>query len=540
MATEEVNYSYPYLYERLGPQQFQRLAAAIVTHAFPHAACYPLWQGDGGRDMTAEQGNESLIFQVKWSAGRVANPVTWLKKTITQEAEDIARLVTRGATGYILITSVAGTATPGTGTMDVLAEYLAGLHARFGIPMQVWWRADVDARLDAAPAEVKWTFPDMLTGVAAWRALIGAGAADDRLRRVLVTAMAAQWREDSKIKFNQVELESASLVDLFVDVPAMRLRADPPSTPELVTDLPDPDFPDSDAEEPEDIGGAAAWLAQVAPPFTLVRGEPGQGKSTLGQYLCQQHRAAWLADVRHGAPAPDGPATGKIAIRVDLRDFAVWLSGVDPFADERAGPDTQPPTGTPRPAASVEAFLVDLLRHISGGQSLSVSDLARALHGYPMLLVLDGLDEVADPERRRAVVGHIEAFAARTGPGAPTQIVVTTRPNASGLPEPALDGAQRLSLQPLPAALRESYLHKWATARGLDEGDREDLARIFHERTAEPHVMQLADNPMQLTILLYLIGRTHRTDAAVQLLHGHAPGSGGGQGPGGENPPGHA
>lgn len=124
--------------------------------------------------------------------------------------------------------------------------------------------------------------------------------------------------------------------------------------------------------------------------------------------------------------------------------------------------------------------------------------------------MLDGLDEVADPELRVIVVEQINLVATRMGAG-PTlrrfQILVTARPNATGLAEPDKDIFQTLGLEPLTPALQREFVNKWCDVNDIQGRDRTDLRRTFMHRTALDHVAQLADNPMQLTILLFLINR---------------------------------
>jgi hypothetical protein len=107
--------------------------------------------------------------------------------------------------------------------------------------------------------------------------------------------LSTQWLDDAKVKFKQVELDSHFLAELFIDVRAVRV-----GEARRTADL-SPVSPPAEA-----LGGAAAYLLTVKRPLTLVRGEPGQGKSTLGQYLCQVHRAEFLPEGEYRpGPAPD-------------------------------------------------------------------------------------------------------------------------------------------------------------------------------------------------------------------------------------------
>lgn len=62
----------------------------------------------------------------------------WLRSAIPGEADSIRHPVGQGVKGYQLLTSVAGTAVPGRGTMDRLEEVPEQAPVEFGIPMQVW------------------------------------------------------------------------------------------------------------------------------------------------------------------------------------------------------------------------------------------------------------------------------------------------------------------------------------------------------------------------------------------------------------------
>ena len=85
------------------------------------------------------------------------------------------------------------------------------------------------------------------------------------------------------------------------------------------------------------------------------------------------------------------------------------------------------------------------------------------------------------------------------------KIIVTTRPNVSALPEPNAQWFESITLLKLDHELRLNYLRKWCVARGIVKRARRELIHSFDARTAEPHIAQLVENPMQLTILLYLL-----------------------------------
>ncbi|TVT61916.1 hypothetical protein FNH05_02000 [Amycolatopsis rhizosphaerae] len=437
-----------------------------------------------------------IVYQVKWAASPPPKPIAWLNAAILRERTNIERLVSEGAQSYILMTSVSGTAVPNRGTMDKLRTELERYSSELGIHIECWWRADLDALIDAAPDSLKWSYGDMLAGWDLIRYLNRSEtlAEQDRVLRDLVRqVIATQWEEDARVKFKQVDLVSSALGDLFVDVEAVRIAA------------PGSSARGKDRRVPHELGGAAAYLLKADYNQTLVFGAPGQGKSTLGQFLCQVHRAAFL-DNASLFPAPPGVAgvtTPRLPLRVDLRDYASWLAGVDPFAV--AARDYLTPAER-QPDPSLEAFLVRLARAKSGALPVTAETLQRIFTRFPLLLVLDGLDEVAEPGERQLVVAQINDFCARIRAGVqPAQVIVTTRPNVVQLAEPSSASFESISLQPLSTQLRSTYLGLWSRAQGLVDRDRETLRRIFEVRAVEPHIAGLAENPMQMTILLFLI-----------------------------------
>lgn len=513
-ASEQPGNSFRYLYQKLSEKEFQQLCGALLRQAHPNLRCYPVGMSDGGRDAVERTGDGALVYQVKWTSKTERDPVAWLKKAVEGERVNIERLVREeGATQYRLMTSVAGTSGPHFGTMDRLDEELKKLSRAYGIEMQCLWQSDVDSMVDSAPDSLKWSYANMLVGHDLIRYLIDGSQSQGRAsetRDILLRVMARQWAEDAKVKFSQVEMDHLNIVDLFVDVEEELVEP-----PKNVVDA-------YVAKQQARSEGAAQYLLRTTMPLTLVRGEPGQGKSTLGQYLCQVHRAAILPphEVLQGKSPAHTTDRPKVALRTDLRDYAAWLQGRDPFEEEPTGKAVRR-QGTSR---SLESFLAHLCTHYAGGPMVSPQQVQDFLSRYPALILLDGLDEVADHSLRRSVVDEIDNLSQRMATARPFQIIVTTRPNASGLAEPSNERFETVRLRVLSTAMQQEYLRKWAAISGIGHQKRRQLGRLFRERTSEDHIAQLAVNPMQLTILLYLINRrgesvpTARTPLYTQYM----------------------
>lgn len=127
----------------------------------------------------------------------------------------------------------------------------------------------------------------------------------------------------------------------------------------------------------------------------FIKGGPGQGKSTIGQYFCQIQRAALilqkdnllsrlssknksLATAIQKAAEKNGfwPIKPRIPISLELKEFAQWFG--------------QRHKNTPR------GVLTYLAEWISAGveQQVTAGTLKRMLESHSWVIVFDGLDEV--------------------------------------------------------------------------------------------------------------------------------------------------
>ncbi len=511
---------YKYLYERLGDHNFQLLANALLTARFTDFVPLPLRQADGGRDGVTRGSDRSLIYQVKWSVkGMERDPVRWLDKAVTGEAENIKRLVRDGARRYVLVTNIPSTGKADTGTFDRL-NTLLDQHAKdYGLAqMTCLWREAIDGMVDNSDDFLLWKYADMLAGWELVRYLVAedrSGQYDVGLRRIVRKVAAVQWDDDERVKFSQVDIDREKVADLFIDVNADKL---------IIRDRRDPDLL---ARQP--IGGAARYLLKFEPAQarrwnTVVRGAPGQGKSTLSQYISQVHRTAFVPAALR---PPNLPTVDKplFPVRVDLSDYARWMSGVDIFDTESVS--TKKTKKRLAAVSGLEHFLADVMSHAAGAPvaPAEVQDLFALV---PCLIVLDGLDEVGRPSVRATVVKEIDNLARRgRSYDIPPRIVVTTRPSANELPEPSTDHFDVVVLSPLTRQQREEYLRRWSAVRNIVGSAGRNLRTAFHAKISEPYLDELAGNPMQLTILLDLLHkhgeatpdqRTTLYDSYVDLL----------------------
>lgn len=502
-----------YLFENLGPERFQEFCQALLVCEFPMTQCLPIAQPDGGRDAVVfrlgKTPKDFLVFQVKYvrEPAALADPHKWLADTVEGELSKVQKLIPKGAKHYFLLTNVAGTAHFEGGSIDRVQSILNQLN----VPAMCWWRDDLSRRFESS-WQLKWSYPELLSGRDMLQFVATHGFSENKERRegALRAFLRHQYEEDKSIRFKQVDLQN-NLLDLFVDVPitTVRLRDSRESmlraraNAESIED--DSFLYFGQSRESTRTWGAATFLLRnaITLPKMLLEGAPGQGKSTVGQYVSQVHRMRLLDVTTELSRIDEIHCTGplKFPIRVDIRDLATWLRGDDPFTAEG-----QVSSAVPR-HPSLEAFLAALIHHSSGGADFHVHDLQAIAQVMSLLLVLDGLDEVADIKIRGIVVDEILKGTKRLDQNAVhLQVVVTSRPsafaNSPGLPE---DPFRHFELDHVTKPQIVEYANRWCKARRLTGREADDVKKILRDKLDQPHLRDLARNTMQLTILLSLI-----------------------------------
>ncbi|MGW4378257.1 NACHT domain-containing protein [Kitasatospora sp. NPDC004531] len=237
-------------------------------------------------------------------------------------------------------------------------------------------------------------------------------------------------------------------------------------------------------------------------------GGPGQGKSTLGQLVCQAYRVALLgtgdaahlpsttrallASLHDDLRAADIPVprVRRWPIRIALHDFANHLA-----------------TGGDR---SILRYLAQRIGPLLTG-ALDAELLEQWLAYWPWLLVLDGLDEVASPEVREEVVLAIEEFLLHVGRlDADRLILATSRPQGYR-GEFHVGDFEQLRLTPLDAEAARHYAQRLADARHADDPEmREAVVARFGEAAQQPNTARLMNTPLQVTIMSLLVERRTR------------------------------
>lgn len=235
----------------------------------------------------------------------------------------------------------------------------------------------------------------------------------------------------------------------------------------------------------------------------VLIGGPGQGKSTLTQFLCQLHRVALLEDIAKARLLPEAddacrlirgqcgsasltlPAMPRFPARVELSRFAAALGAGE--------------------VASLFDWLLALVRRHTA-RDLCADDLRDWLATWPWLLVLDGLDEVPASANRQEVIHAVTAFRVDANDcKADLLLVATTRPQGYNYDfSPRYFRHQVL----LPLAVQRALQYAKRLAEQRWGADQDKVARI-NERMAqagrEPTTAHLMQSPLQVTIMTLLV-----------------------------------
>lgn len=274
----------------------------------------------------------------------------------------------------------------------------------------------------------------------------------------------------------------------------------------------------------------------------VILGGPGSGKSTLGRWLVLQFAKALIHQPPGEAPhvlvpalsidpdATDPGATvdlgsGRLPVFLRIAHYARELSERE---QDR------------RPSCSLDSFLGRDLDSLALDDGLTADErnglIRRHLAEDRAIVVLDGLDELTESNRRQVVLEirrFIETHAPRRAGGAEdmpcvrggNQVVVTSRFVGYGVAPLQADCAH-FGIQPMERTAVERFVRSWTGAvnselRSIakEEIDAEALIAEIYDDT-RPAVRELAENPLLVTILATVFHADRRLpDLRAGLYH---------------------
>ena len=529
-----------YLYENLGHERFQEFCHCLINSEFENTQAFPVGQPDGGRDSVSyymdSKKKEFIVFQVKY----VKNPLQvkdihkWLVEIIDGEKKKIEKLIPKGAKSYYLITNVKGTAHLDNGSIDKLKKIL---EENISIPSLCWWRDDLSRKLES-DSQLKWSFPELLNGQDILNNIIFQNLNENKERResVIKAYLIDQYEIDNEVKFKQIELQN-KLFDLFVDVPveAKIIYETDKKTKRTLNYLrhhypshnKDIDF--YGYEDTPNIGAASFILNQHVQQNIeriLLEGGPGQGKSTISQFVCQVHRVRLLQKQSEIDTIPKALINTpiRIPLKIDLRDIGSWVEKSNPYAGI-LGEDYFNKNWH----KSLEAFLIAHICYHSKLEDFTTIDFISISKLSSILLVFDGFDEIANISLREEIIEFINRGINRLKENTNSiQVVITSRPAAFSSSigfSPVL--YPHFELGNITQSTTKEYVEKWIKSRKLRKREATAIRKLVDQKLEMPHLKDLTKSPMQLAILISLLNtrgeslpnkRTSLYDSYIELF----------------------
>ncbi|WP_290719494.1 AAA family ATPase [Gordonia sp. UBA7599] len=310
----------------------------------------------------------------------------------------------------------------------------------------------------------------------------------------------ARFAQDARVPLGRV------FVDLPCEgwlVPRLGSHGDPPPVLRQLLREETPSREVATDDPARDDGGFSVRLPE---PWVALVGGPGQGKTTVGHFLLQLHRAALLRDARDELTDETAPRLDAFLEHAKALDFEVtevrwplhvpvprcadWLVG-----DENPGFER-----------TLEGFLcARIVRHT--GERLAEASLRAWLLCHPWQLVLDGLDELGAAEARGRVVDAVRDFL-RAMPEGLGRVLVATRPTGYGREFGDVPTLTLRNLTPEEAVTYGERLIKAWCGADVDRADR--LRRRLTTAAREGAATEMFRTPLQVTILVALFGRISR------------------------------
>ncbi|MFO1253101.1 MAG: hypothetical protein U1E77_18670 [Inhella sp.] len=393
---------------KIGSNAFESLVNALAMKVIGpgvHSFCAG---ADGGRDgyfegeaqypSQADKWRGRWYLQSKFHSPHLSkDPQKWLINEVKKEIEAFQKPDSdrEWPDNWIIASNIEPSGKPETGAFDAIRALVAAARPNNLTRVAVWGGGTITNFL-ANNASVADYYRHLLTPgnvIAQLIAELNNKATVDNLISALVVA---QFSEHRFTKLDQAGSHSDArpgIHDLFIDIPYKLQGSD--GFGKVFGELCIAVEACHKHTYRETFNGQ--WKSLLSTPkqarSLLIKGGPGQGKSTIGQYLAQIQRATLISttddirctsDIKGQArrimEVAEGsgyaPVHPRIPVQIELKEYAKWRKSLGQEANK-----------------GVLAFVVGQLNRRHGFE-FSVNFLRSAIKSQRWLFVFDGLDEV--------------------------------------------------------------------------------------------------------------------------------------------------
>jgi hypothetical protein len=522
-----------YSFARMGPTEFESMAQALLEKTYRiEGNLIQFGSGkDGGREATWSQptnhpnysrpSNQSTdvvkewVFQVKyhdcelrgWSTARDA-----VVDDLDNELEKIVRKYAVPCHAYVMITNVPFSGARNVGTRDKVTALAKKW--RKDIPeIYIWDAVDISRMLDANE-DVRTAYLDTILIGDTLKALYSEATfkTNRKLSAFKAYLKFVTDREASARAEEAGDEPNLPLAEVFIDL-TLKIRD---SNDKKSRDSKE-HFPikwltiESKSQRNNDVVVLPEDLTQVRTsfalffadyPYTLILGGPGLGKSTLTQFL-SLYQAARIVNselslrLADRLKLPEGKTTSdldaycrpRFPFRIELRRYAKWMSNQQNNKHELA------------------RYIVEKLINDNASSTLEMEDVFDLASKNPVLLILDGLDEVPNLETRQQIIENLQVFLRRIdSENGDIQVILSSRPKGySG----EFEGFEPITweLNELERPDFDEYCDCWLKNRIRDAEERTEAQERINRGMLSEAVKRLARSLLQATVILTIVRR---------------------------------
>lgn len=535
------------------PDSFEQLVRVIVLKIIGNGI-KPFGNGpDGGREATfqgkvpypyppQECWNGYGVVQAKFKERRedTLTEQRWVQRQLRAELQrwEGSKKRKKNPEYYIFCTNVELTSVAGTGGHDVVEGIFEEYKEKLGIKVYEIWDASKIATLIDGNGEIRQRFSIFFTPgdlLMRYSDTISFGVSDPHSVLAMHLCRSLLLDEDARVsQAGDKSEERISLASVFLDLPVGREAGqesdddDDLEDENTLTALRQLLKISATKLDPESLEEQSldASLKQKLPFERLFSryaflGGPGSGKSTIGQFLSQVHRAAILDrtprylledSVKNAIEeiketcSREGfswPATPRYPFRIELNAFARVLASTD---------------STP----TINTLSAYIRADISRDVDIKHDCLRVWLRDFPTLLILDGLDEVPSSSNRSEVVAAIRGFLSEARLLNADIMVVSTSRRDGYNGEFDEEGVELLHLLQFSRERALLCADRYIESKISRRGGRmaEDARRILSEASRNDLIAKLMCSPLQVSFMVTVVAASGKpSESRWQLFN---------------------